>query len=441
MKEGSVIANARTLKRVLDKLQWTMEALGESAGLSRQLISRMRRGDSVERESLDLVAAAAKREYERMGLVPIPYDEFLNTEWDVSTQRLVFLPQPPPRNDNFIRPGSLLRADRQIVDFRGRQEEMDILHDWVKNGANQSTGLITGSAGSGKTRLALEFCENLVSNKWKSGFLSKSIRSDALLDEFSKLLHEPKNHFVVVDYLDRMSVPLSELLNCIPAHAHPDCRVRILILDRDEEHFFKEWDLARDYRDSIHSEPEVDEALGPVDEDDDGRKEAYQNALRCFAEYLELEAPALNDELDFSDPTFNRILFLHMHALGQLQGVTLDGENGILQHHLERETSFWRQRAKNSDIPQSLFDYFGLFLAKVTMSGGAKNEREAVNLLDTLSVFKDQTLATKLSIAKFFHNLYPGPNWIEPLTPDVLGEHLKHKWIDDSRFKLELFEA
>jgi hypothetical protein len=61
-------------------------------------------------------------------------------------------------------PAALLRADREIVDFTGRERELAALRSWCVSEDAQSMRIIVGTGGVGKTRLALK-----VASEWESG--------------------------------------------------------------------------------------------------------------------------------------------------------------------------------------------------------------------------------------------------------------------------------
>ena len=59
-----------------------------------------------------------------------------------------------PRTEN-ASPAGYLRPEEQVVSFRPRAE-LDVLQDWLISPARTAVQLVTGPAGSGKTRLAIQ---------------------------------------------------------------------------------------------------------------------------------------------------------------------------------------------------------------------------------------------------------------------------------------------
>jgi hypothetical protein len=75
-------------------------------------------------------------------------------------------------------PVRLLLAEHGIVPFLGRQQLLDDLQAWC-DPAPGSLGVqvLTGSGGSGKTRLAAELCVRLRGMGWDAGFADPPART------------------------------------------------------------------------------------------------------------------------------------------------------------------------------------------------------------------------------------------------------------------------
>ncbi len=67
----------------------------------------------------------------------------------------------------------LLTPYNMAVPMIGRKPEMAELHEWLANGKLISIRVLVGRAGTGKTRLALELCENAVAQQWDAGFVTE----------------------------------------------------------------------------------------------------------------------------------------------------------------------------------------------------------------------------------------------------------------------------
>ena len=72
-----------------------------------------------------------------------------------------------PREVDVIRPFT------RSIDMVGRETEMEDLRAWLHRETAISVQVLTGSAGYGKTRLALELIEEMVPQGWRAGFLTR----------------------------------------------------------------------------------------------------------------------------------------------------------------------------------------------------------------------------------------------------------------------------
>src|SRR3954447_24711788 len=65
----------------------------------------------------------------------------------------------------------LLRPETRLLDLLGREAEIASLSAWLDDPRPVFVRGITGRAGSGKTRLAIELCGLAASRSWQAGFL------------------------------------------------------------------------------------------------------------------------------------------------------------------------------------------------------------------------------------------------------------------------------
>lgn len=81
--------------------------------------------------------------------------------------------------------GGLLRADAQVVEFAGRERELDALEQWRDQRASSTIDVkalaMTGPGGQGKTRLALEFMARSKPAGWVGGLLHPSASPAAVI--------------------------------------------------------------------------------------------------------------------------------------------------------------------------------------------------------------------------------------------------------------------
>lgn len=117
------------------------------------------------------------------------------------------------------------RATRLI----GRDKERVRLSEFLNSDSNFSWLLLTGDAGSGKSRLALELCCE-VGEEWHAGFLSRTVK------DFKWSEYRPtRKTLIVIDYVASRAAEVGEVvLNLFRASSSFTKPVRILIVEREK---------------------------------------------------------------------------------------------------------------------------------------------------------------------------------------------------------------
>ena len=183
--------------------------------------------------------------------------------------------------------------------------------------------------------------------------------------------------------------------------------------------------------------------LGPVDAAE-ARREAFQAAGRAFADklghaYSGLDAP------DLTAPSFAAILFVHLAALSALQGETerLAGQGvgqDLIAFALRREARYWVATANDRDLDLEREVLFrAVAIATITVAG---SEDEAASVLSAIPDLAEAPARLRPT-ARWLRTLYPGPvthtrchpseagPWFRPLIPDLLGETLIARVVND----------
>ncbi|MCP4661443.1 MAG: CHAT domain-containing protein [bacterium] len=318
-------------------------------------------------------------------------------------------------------PGALLRAEYGIVPFHGREKELDDLAGWCEDGRSVGVRLYTGAGGIGKTRLALELCQRWREQDWEVGFLAPDpSRSPA--DAWRDLVARGKPSLVVVDYAETRRDLLVPLLREI--RTTETATVRLMLLARAALDWWEQLKAEGEGVGELLSGPAtVRYTLMPLALSTEERGESYRLAAAAFAERLEKPPPEdLPDDL--AEPLYERVLLLHMRALASIEGVEVQGEDGILDYVLHRERRFWGRLARERQLPNTLADGIGRAMAAMTLGGGVDGESNAVAAIGRLQLFADQKTDVLVAVARLLHDSYPGDRWIDPILPDLLGEHL-----------------
>lgn len=202
----------------------------------------------------------------------------------------------------------ITRAFTRSIDMVGRETEMDDLRTWLHKDPAISVRVLTGSAGYGKTRLALELIEEMTPQGWRAGFLTrtelKRFREQRDLASWS--WNSPV--LAVVDYASAsasdLNAWLKELADNVAwysVEAKPGFPLRLLLLERQAERGSGWWaevfglgdDAAVLEKMSDPAEPVV---LQPLD-DANYRRDILKKTLARLGSTVIL--PAVGDNPDF----------------------------------------------------------------------------------------------------------------------------------------------
>ena len=318
-------------------------------------------------------------------------------------------------------PGALLRAEYGIVPFHGRDQELESLLDWSRADDGVRVRLYTGAGGMGKSRLALELCRQLRDEGWQTGFLPPDPSpSPAELWRDVQARRQPS--LLVVDYAETRRGLLVPLLKEVARGE--EGKVRILLLAR----------AALDWWEQLKNEGEgVGELLSgpatrwftlmPLAMTVEDREASYRRAAEAFSAHLGKPVPETPPE-GLDAEYYERALLLHMRALADIEEVPVKDEDGILDHVLLRERRFWERLARERKLPAGLAEGIGRAMALITLGGGVESEDQAVTAIGALRLFADRDRSVLVQVARLLHESYPGERWIEPILPDLLGEHL-----------------
>ncbi len=359
----------------------------------------------------------------------------------------------PTRTGANLPPSMLLTAAHEVVPFDDglRQPELQTLAEWCNDSAAQSVWLLTGEGGSGKTRLAIEWCRRLSQQGWVAGFLDEKATVESLRDFEQGATYR----LVVIDYAETRLVQVRELLR-IAAQAGPAApRLRVLLLARNVGIWWPELGesgsavrelLAVSRRPSrVHEVPLDDLAR---------RRSLVETAIRALSEALKKSEPALPSKVDFGATEFGRPLFLHMAALSLVEGRELRTPAELLDETLKNEARFWHGQIDELNLSgmhsRPAKDACPSLVAALTLCGGTATGEAAERLINRVAPKLGRFDAgLPEALARVLYNLYPGESAddkqssnLQPLTPDLLGERLIEHQLDKNRDLLEsVFEG
>ncbi len=333
-------------------------------------------------------------------------------------------------------PSGRLNPFNRRIPLIGRDEELAGLREWLGNEKNSvSFRCIIGPAGTGKTRLALEFCEEAISAGWRAGFLEED-EQEAFRDRLAEAAWAPDEPtLIVVDYAASKADSLSRLLDSLAGGEQAETLpVRVLLLERYGEERQGWWlNLLGGYSGTrgpliqAHFDPSEPVPLSALESPADQRA-----VLQAIFDGFEngLHAPSLEDEKFYSD--INHLtqggepLLLQMaaeaaqdYAISDL--ATLRRED-LLEVAVTRERSRLDRAAKAHDMPNGRLLERMAVLATLCQGLGRDQVFQMIDaeVLD-IGLKPPAPVSVYEGLQKSFGQ--PGVA-IPPLTPDLLGEWL-----------------
>ncbi len=155
----------------------------------------------------------------------------------------------------------LLRADADALPFVGRVDLRAELHAWLNEVRDISVHALTGRAGTGKTRLAIQLCAEAKERGWLAGFLAPGDLAPMVDTLAAHSFAWSGDTLLVLDYAARIADPLGRWLDRLAATSL-STRLRILLLEREAPEQFGWWreltdpplDGAAPRRDLFHSD-------------------------------------------------------------------------------------------------------------------------------------------------------------------------------------------
>ena len=345
----------------------------------------------------------------------------------------------PPRYAD----AALLHPERAIVPFdrERRREDLRAIKDWC---ADRSQGelawrLLTGDSGRGKTRLMMQVIADLTTDGgqiWEAGFLDLPAfrRSPEHALYFADL---PGDLLVVIDYAERFrDVVVAMGQATLAMHErHPDRRIRLLLISRRESDVWT--DIRRDDREFgefVDGGGLTIQALTAMASDEAARLDILLDACQAFQPYVDSDTNNAREltKQDLSAPEFADVMMIHAAALevcrsgGTMQ--TLERDK-ILDAILDREQRLWNDAIRDRpELTNTLCDapieQAAAYLTLVSLSEGVASRDRAIALLRDCPRLSHVDGPTLGRIAEILHELYPGPDWVNGVTPDLIGTYL-----------------
>jgi hypothetical protein len=333
-------------------------------------------------------------------------------------------------------PAMLLRADAEVVGFRGRRAEQGQLMNWCLNGGGVlSVRVLTGPGGQGKTRLARWLIDAIRERGWPAGQLRTDLPDDhaVLAAHVSRLAEVSDPVLLVADYAESRPQLIRQIIAAASEATSP---VRLLLVARSSG----PWQTAplgapAAVHEILAAAPEI--PLGSLDATAAGRAQGFTIAALALARGLgRIEGfghtdwpaliPALKQPAQLGGSRYQTALSVQMAALVELlqngpapvSAGAAEPVEAILLRHEER---YWDRTA----LADHLDAVPPVLLRRAVGAAclcGAADEGQAV---DTLTRLAGVTAERALAMALWLGQLYPAPagQYWGSLQPDRVAEY------------------
>lgn len=318
-----------------------------------------------------------------------------------------------------------LRPEEKVVPFRARPELEELL-GWCGTCGHAGVRLVTGDGGAGKTRLALQLCEELAANGWQPLWVPRGSEREGV--QAVRDLGQPC--VLVVDYAETRRELVDLINDAAENQDGPD--LRILLLARSAREWWQHLVAQAEAQAKVLLEAAGPIWLGPVPAAG-GQLEVFADALTAFAHNLRVARPEATLALSDPDPV---VLVVHAaallavidHAAGTIpQRPAMSGAE-VLEGLLGHEAGYWARAAAGRGLDLDL-SVLRLAVA-VGCLLGADSETAAAELLARVPDLDSGE--RRGQVARWLRDMYPpeedddvsGNEWLGRLRPDRLAEQL-----------------
>jgi tetratricopeptide (TPR) repeat protein len=342
--------------------------------------------------------------------------------------------QRPLRQRGNIPPSLLLRPEYAVVPFLGRKDELADLRAWCESDEQSSVQLITGPAGTGKTRLAAQLCQDMSGRGWTAGFLSPTCKPES----FDDLRATGSPLLAVFDYSDAW-IGLEDFLIRLDAPEEAAPPTRIMLLARHSGAWWQRL-VSANAQTTLNLTPLASATATPGE-----LGETYMAAIEAFHRHLEPDTPMRARTVP---PLAGQpMLVVHMAALLEAYSVgepqlsksdtAISQRSEIVAAVFNHEEAYW-MRSATADHQGATEILLRRAMAVACMFGW-DSEPELAELLTAVPDLADAPLERRHHLARWIAAFYPieDPGHQGLLEPDVLLERLVTLALVDCPYLLE----
>ena len=318
-------------------------------------------------------------------------------------------------------PADLLRPDRAIVRFTGRETELAVLRAWCASPKVRSVRIVVGAGGVGKTRLALGVASEWESRgaEWRrvdAGQEAEAVAAARGVTSGPVLL--------LVDYAETRT-GMGAMLRAVLADPGP---IRVLLLARSLGEW---WDRLIETSAFAVARMLTQEEPIRLAEQITGETSDAELVIRAVPQFAEALGCAVPERAEFEMPGHSvPVLVLHTAALVAVLRFRQDPAaalrvvvaEGIVDELLEHEARYWRRTAVAFGLPDN-----GALLRPVVAVAallGAESLAEAAETVRRVPDLDDIPQAQRRTWGRWLYELYPADiqGRLGSLQPDLLAE-------------------
>jgi len=316
----------------------------------------------------------------------------------------------------------LLRAEYGVAPFHpARSDALEDISDWSGGPERLAVRLLFGRGGAGKTRLALEAVARHRGRGWRAGFLGRH-DSGTLRGALSPLFSGKQPVLLVVDYAETRREELTTVIEEAAGFVGERCR--ILLVARAKAEW---WDMLRRSSASVgHIMGSLASTveLGPLSSDMSVRESLYRQAVEAYGNAVGGRRQPL-PEIDLAGDDFTLPLHVHLAALSGVRGRFLASGDQLLKDVVTRERRFWDRRIETLGLdPERYGALMSQAVALVTLVGGCRHLARVRELVSAAPLATGLPAIDVAAISRLLCELYPTPEDLGALRPDLLGEEL-----------------
>lgn len=315
----------------------------------------------------------------------------------------------------------------------GRDDELAKLSAWLDGPRPISVRILTGRAGAGKTRLALELIEARLADGWDSGIATSRELVRFFKQQNLQSWGWQKPTLLVIDYAANHAEPIYDWLAELSDYGGVDGKpLRLLLLERSADQEVGWWRTAFGYSDGTAKaiqrllDPVEPIALPPVDERETKRA-IFQAALTKGREGLKAPTPGedtyFDQQLD-NLPWGGEPLFLMMAGLlGAKHGVSqvLALSRTDLAFDLaNRELERIGRAGGNNPSRVALLRHMAAY---ITLCGGLSRPALEEAIEEERREIRRKAAGDAAGLADLLIDLLPSASFeVSPILPDMIGE-------------------